>query len=173
MRVTTNSDPDADFKFTAVQTFEVPRELMFRVWTEAEHLMHWFGPKGFPMFACTNDLHPGGRLHYGLRSPDGNEMWGKWTYREVSPPERLVFIVAFSDPDGGTTRHPNAPEWPLETLSTVTFDEQDGRTTVTVRWAAFNATEAEHKTFSDGRDGMRQGWTSTFEQLQEYLAQQG
>ena len=51
-------------------------------------------------------------------APDGSEMWGKFVYREITPPERMVFIVSFSDENGGTTRHPMAPTWPLEMLNT-------------------------------------------------------
>jgi uncharacterized protein YndB with AHSA1/START domain len=98
-------------------------------------------------------------------------MWGKWVYREIAEPERLVFIVSFSDEKGGITRHPFSAEWPLQTLSTVLFAESGGKTTVTVRWAPFEATEAERKTFAAGHDSMRMGWTGTMEQLAEYLAQ--
>jgi uncharacterized protein YndB with AHSA1/START domain len=58
-------------------------------------------------------------------------------------------------------------------LSVVTFEPHAGKgrgTLVTVRWSVLNATEAEQKTFDAGREGMKQGWTGTFEQLTEYLA---
>ena len=56
-------------------------------------------------------------MHYGMRTPDGNEMWGKWIYREIVKPERLVVVASFSDAQRGITRHPLSPEWPLETPS--------------------------------------------------------
>ena len=55
-------------------------------------------------------------------------------------------------------------------LSTVTFHETNGRTTVTVQWEAYEATDLERKTFQDGMASMQQGWTGTFEQFGEYLA---
>ena len=58
------------------------------------------------------DLRPGGTYHYGMRTPDGKEMWGRFVYREIIPPERIVFVNSFSDPEGGITRHPMAPTWP-------------------------------------------------------------
>ena len=91
-------------------------------------------------------------------------------YREIIAPERLVFIVSFSDEKGGVTRHPWSPNWPLETLSTVTFEAQGGKTKITVQWIPHAATELERKTFEDGRDGMTQGWTGTFDQFADYLA---
>ena len=63
-----------------------------------------------------------------------------------------------------------SPTWPLEMLSTTTFAEHEGRTTITVQWAPLNATEAERKTFDTSHEGMRMGWTRTFEQLAAYLA---
>ncbi len=160
----------ATAEFVITRTFDAPRDLMWKAGTEPERLGQWFGPKGVKIFHSKNDLRPGGIYHYGMQTPDGNEMWGKWVYREIVKPDRLVFVVSFSDPKGGITRHPLAPEWPLEMLSTVTFAGQKGKTTVTVTWAPINATEAERKTFEAGRESMKQGWTGTFEQLEAYLA---
>jgi uncharacterized protein YndB with AHSA1/START domain len=117
------------------------------------------------------DLRPGGTYHYGLEAPDGSPMWGKFVYREITPPERMVFISSFSDEAGGVTRHPMAPNWPLEMLSTFTFEElPDGKTKFTVRWAAYNASEDERKVFDASFDSMNQGWGGTMEQLAAYLA---
>jgi uncharacterized protein YndB with AHSA1/START domain len=159
-----------DRPFVISRTFDAPRALVWKAWTETEHLMKWFGPKGFTMPFAKNDLRPGGVFHYGLRSPDGHEIWGKWTYREIVEPERLVVVVSFSDEKGGVTRHPMAPDWPMETLSTTNFTEQDGRTTITLRWEPLNATERERQAFAAGHESMRQGWTGTMDQLEAFLA---
>ena len=156
--------------FVITRTFDAPRELMWQVWTDSNHLMKWFGPAGATMIACTNDLRPGGTMHYGMRTADGMELWGKWSYREVVPPERLSLVMAFSDPQGGVTRHPFAPDWPLETLSTMSLAEHDGKTTLTLRWRAINATESERQTFRNGHTSMQMGWGGTFAQLAGYLA---
>jgi uncharacterized protein YndB with AHSA1/START domain len=97
-------------------------------------------------------------------------MWGKWIFREVAAPARLVLISSFSDAQGGITSHPLAPTWPRETLSTTTFTEQDGKTVVEIRWQVWNGSEEEHRTFDAAHAGMTQGWTGTFEQLAAYLA---
>lgn len=157
--------------FEISRTFDAPRDLMFRVWTERDHLQQWFGPKGTSIFHCTNDLRRGGMMHYGMHTPDGGEIWGRWIYREITPPRRLVFVVSFSDPQGGVTGTPFGGEWPRETLSTITFDAEGDRTKVTVQWSAINATEAERKAFADGHASMRGGWTGTFERLGDYLAE--
>ena len=156
--------------FVTARTFAAPRELVFDMWTQREHLIHWFTPRGLTMFACENDLRPGGIMHYGMRAEDGSEVWGRWTYREIVRPERLVFIVSFSDPQKGLTKHPMSPDWPAEMLSVITFMEHEGKTTVTVEWTPWNATDTERTTFIEGRDSMKEGWGGTLDQLEEYLA---
>ncbi|PYQ48194.1 MAG: polyketide cyclase, partial [Acidobacteria bacterium] len=149
---------------------DAPRDLMWKAWTEEDRLAQWFSPKGVKTFHSKNDLRVGGIYHYGLRNPDGAEYYGKWVYREIVKPEKLVFLVSFSDANAGVTRHPMAPEWPREMLSTITFEERQEKTTVTVRWSAYNATEGERKTFEAGRDSMKQGGTGTMDQLEAYLS---
>jgi uncharacterized protein YndB with AHSA1/START domain len=158
--------------FIISRTFDAPREQVWKAWTERDQLMQWFGPKGFVMSEAKLDFRPGGSLHYCLRGPDGKEMWGKFVYREILPPERIALLNSFSDKDGNLTRHPLSPSWPLEMLTTTTFAEDRGKTTVTIRWALLNPTEEERKTFDSSHDGMRQGWTGAFDQLAEYLARQ-
>ena len=160
----------AERPFTISRVFDAPRALVWKAWTERDRLMQWFGPKGFTMTAATLDLRSGGVFHYCLRSPDGKEMWGKFVYREIVAPERIVLVNSFSDAKGGLTRHPMSPTWPLEMLSTTTFVEHEGKTTLTVLWAPLNPTEEERKTFDAAQDGMRQGWTETMDQLAAYLA---
>jgi len=160
----------SDREIVITRVFNAPRELVWKAWTERERLMQWFGPKGFTMRVATLDLRPGGVFHYCLRSPDGKDMWGKFVYREIVAPERIVLVNSFSDEMGNLTWHPMSPTWPLEMLSTTTLAEHEGKTTITVQWAPLNATEAECQTFETSHEGMRMGWTGTFDQLADYLA---
>jgi uncharacterized protein YndB with AHSA1/START domain len=163
---TTNS-PD----FVISRVFDAPRDRVWKSWTEAERLKKWWGPKGFTVTHCKIDLRPGGVMHYCLRMPDGKEMWGKFVYREIVKPERLVFVNSFSDKDGGITVHPMSVNWPRELLSTVTFEEQGGKTKLTVQWIPLDTSTAlERKTFEEGRESMKMGWTGTMDQFVEYLA---
>lgn len=157
-------------EFTTSRTFAAPRDLVWKVHTDCRHLKHWWGPKGFTVQHCSIDLRPGGIFHYGLGAPDGAVVWGKFVFREIVAPERFVCVVAFSDAQAGITRHPMTPTWPLQMLSTTSFTEEGGRTTVTVRWHPHEATAEELATFDAGRDGMRQGFAGTFDQLEAYLA---
>jgi uncharacterized protein YndB with AHSA1/START domain len=159
-----------DKTFTISRVFDAPRELMFRMWTERDHLVHWWGPKGLSMLHCTNDLRPGGVMHYGMGRPGGGEMWGKWVYREIAPPERLSFVVSFSDGQGNTERAPFSSEWPLEVLSTLTFTEVEGdRTLVSMESVPINASEAERAMFRGFTASMQNGWSGTLDQLADYL----
>jgi uncharacterized protein YndB with AHSA1/START domain len=156
--------------FIISREFNAPRDLVWKAWTERARLMEWFGPKGFTMTNAKLDFRPGGIFHYSLRAPDGKEMWGKFVYREIVAPEKIVLVNSFSDENGGLTRHPFSPAWPLQMLTETTFAERDGKTTVTIKWLPLDATDEERKTFDSARDGMTQGWTGTFEQLADYLA---
>ena len=158
-------------EFILSREFNAPRDLVFRAWTEAEHLARWFGPKGFTMASCTVDLRPGGVFHYGMRWPDGKVMWGKWVYREVIRPERLVHVFSFSDEAGGLTRNPFAPDWPAEILTTTTFVEHNGKTTLTMRSIPLGASRAEREAFAVGQVNLLQGWADNFDRLAAYLAQ--
>jgi uncharacterized protein YndB with AHSA1/START domain len=171
IRAQPSASASSECEFAITGVLDAPRELVFQAWTKPDRLASWWGPKGFTMLSCTLDLRPGGVFHYRMRSPDGRDMWGKWVFREVVAPERLVFVVAFSDERGGVSRHPLAPDWPPEVLSTLTLTEHEGRTTLNMRGVPFNATESERKAFEAGHESMRKGWTGTLDQLATYLAQ--
>jgi uncharacterized protein YndB with AHSA1/START domain len=162
-------DEHAD-DFVISREFDAPRDLVFKAWTEPERLAQWWGPKGFTMVSTKVDLRPGGTFLYGMRGPDGLEVWGKFVYREITPPKRMVFVNSFSDEEGGVTRHPLAPSWPLAMLNTLTLTERDGKTTVTLRVAAYAATDEERATFKAGRKSMEGGFGGTFDQLDAYLS---
>ena len=156
--------------FVISRVFDAPRDRVWQSWTEAERLKQWWGPKGFTVKQCKIDLRPGGIMHYCLRTPDGHDMWGRFVYREIVKPEKLVFVNSFSDEKGGISVHPMSPTWPREMLSTVTFEAQGSKTRVTVQWVPLDtSTDLERKTFEEGRDSMKMGWTGTFEQFADYL----
>ncbi len=157
--------------FVITRMFDAPRDRVWKAWTERKSLMRWFSPKGSTMPAARLELCPDGRFHFCLCSATGEELWGKWTFREIIAPERIVLVHSFSDEEGGITRHPFSPTWPLEMLSTTTLEDAGDHTRVTVEWSPLDPTEAERETFDAAHESMRQGWTGTFEQLAEHLAQ--
>ncbi len=158
-------------EFVVSQLFDAPRDLVWKAWSEPERLAQWWGPKGFKMLKVSLDFRPGGLFHYGMEAPNGPIpiMWGKFVYAEIDAPERLSFVVSFSDERAGITRHPMNTTWPLEVLSTVTFFEIQGKTAVIMSGVPINATDVERKTYQDGRKSMEGGFKGTFDQLEEYL----
>ena len=165
----TGVHPD-DREFVMSRTFDAPRDLVWRAWTDQKHLAGWWGPKGFTVKSLALDLRPGGTMLYCLGMPTGAEMWGLFRFREIVPQRKLVFINSFSNAKGEITRHFANEVWPLEMQTTVTFEENAGKTTVTVHWVPINATAEERKTFDDNRPSMTAGWTGTMDQLAAHLA---
>ncbi len=158
--------------FVISRVFDVPRDFLWKRFTDPEHMKRWWGPKGFTVIASKMDLRVVGTYHYGMKAPDGSTMWGLFQYREIVPPERLVFVDCFSDENRGVTRHPMAPTWPLYMLSTFSFeDAPGGKTKFTVRWQALDATPEEQAIFDSeqSRVSMTNGWTGTMDQLEAYL----
>ena len=156
----------AEREMVITHIFDAPRELVFKAWTEPEHLVQWWGPKGFTTPHCKIELRPGGVFHYCMRSPEGRDYWGRGVYREIVAPEKLVYTDTFSDPEGNPVEPAYYdgmdPEWPSESLVTVTFSEQGGKTKVTLH---HGVSESLAK-----RTGAKQGWTEMLERLADYLA---
>jgi uncharacterized protein YndB with AHSA1/START domain len=98
-------------------------------------------------------------------------MFGKFTYREIVPCERIVATLSFADAAGNPVRHPLSEHWPLECLNTTSFSELDGLTALTLRSLPYNASEVERKTFTDGHGSMTAGFNGMFSQLSSYLSQ--
>ncbi|MGC5325437.1 SRPBCC family protein [Brevibacillus sp. SYSU BS000544] len=165
-----NTSNEKQGEFVITRTFDAPRELVFRAWTDAENLKQWWGPKGFSIIIAAFDLRPDGVFHYHLQSPDGLELWGKFVYREITAPEKLVYVSSFSDKEANIVGSPFSPTWPLEVLNTLTLVERDNKTILTLKGYPLNANKDELKTFVDMHASMQQGFSGTFDQLEDFLA---
>lgn len=153
------------------RVLNVPRELVFKAWSEAEHLKRWWGPKGFEISVAQLDFRPGGFFHYNMQSPDGNQMWGKFVYQEIEAFEKIVWNNSFSDEAGNIVRAPFSDLIPLEIRNVVTFSENNGITTMTLCSGPINATDEERSFFEGMFESMEQGFGGTFDQLEQYLAE--
>lgn len=89
-----------DLTFLLTRVFDAPRELVWEAWTEAERLERWWGPKRCRTSVIKLDLRPGGIFHHALHWSQGQDMWGKFVYREIAAPERLVLVNSFADEEG-------------------------------------------------------------------------
>jgi uncharacterized protein YndB with AHSA1/START domain len=136
------------------RVFDAPRELVFKAWTEPEHMVRWFGPRGFTSAIVHSDLRPGGTYRIHMRGPEGEDHWTQGIFHEVAAPERLVMAGSWADAEG----NPTSPE----TVLRLTFENQEGKTRLTLHQTGFESVTA--------RDAHRGGWSSSFERLAEYLA---
>ncbi len=134
------------------RVFDAPRELVWKVWTDPEHMKHWCGPRQFTATHVENDGRPGGRWRLCLHS-EGFDT-GDGVLRKLVAPERLVYTFQW-DESTGLGSH--------ETVVTVTFEEHDGKTTMNFHQAFF-VTDKD-------RDGHVRGWNSSFDKLQDYLGE--
>jgi uncharacterized protein YndB with AHSA1/START domain len=137
------------------RAFGAPRSLVFDAWTKPEFVQRWLlGPPGWTMPVCEIDLRVGGSFRYVWRGPEGEQMAMGGVYREVEPPDRIVSTELYDeDWTGG------------ETLNTLLFNEQDGRTTVTLTML-FASREARDGALSSG---MEQGMAAGFDRLDGLL----
>ncbi|RIX50061.1 SRPBCC domain-containing protein [Paenibacillus nanensis] len=152
--------------FILERVFSAPRELVFQAFSDAEHLKHWWGPRGWTMPVCKVDFRPGGVWHYCMKCEDKNqgdfygmESWGKAVYKEIVPNEKIVYVDYFSDSEG------NEAEGMPSTECTLLFEDVDGKTKVT-SLGKYDSAEAL-KTVIDM--GMEQGIKETWDRLAEHL----
>ena len=148
------------------RVFDAPRELVFEMFKNPEHLKHWWGPRGWELPVCKVDFRPGGVWHYCMKCVDPNqgdffgmESWGKAVYKEIVEPEMVSYVDYFSDADGNEN-----PEMP-STEAKLEFIDVGGKTKLVNR-ATYVSAEAL-KTVMDM--GMLQGITETWDRLEERL----
>jgi uncharacterized protein YndB with AHSA1/START domain len=126
--------------------------------------MRWWGPKDFTSPVCKIDLRVGGKYLYCMRSPEGQEFWSTGVYREIVPPERLVVTDSFADKDGNVVPASDyglGDDFPLELQVTVTFEEHQGKTKMTLHHSGIPAGEIREMTEA--------GWNQSFDKLGESL----
>lgn len=146
------------------RTFEAPRERLWQAWSDPELMKRWFGPKTFTTPFCTIDFRVGGKNLTCMRSPEGQDFWSTGEYREIVPLEKIVCTDSFADEQGNVVSaeyYGMGSDFPLELLVTVTFTEQNGKTTMTMVHEGMPP--GEH---TDGASG---GWSESFDKLENLL----
>ncbi len=137
------------------RTFDAPRDLVWRAWSNPEILVLWMGPVEWPAVSATCDFRVGGAWRICLRSPEtGETLWQGGVYTEIDAPRRLAFTFKWDD------SHEDGP--PVDTQVTVEFTEA-GETTI------MDFTHEGLKS-EQSLTGHRHGWTSTADRLEAWLA---
>lgn len=159
-------------KLVIVRRLAAPRGLVWKAFTEADRLAKWWGPAGFTWISGDLDLRRGGRFEFGMTAPDGSEMWARFRYIDLKPPERLAFALAFTDREGTERQAQFDPNFPLEYVNVVTLHEEGWETVLTYEAWALSEAPAQLAAFSDLMPDMQRGFGATFDQLDTYLADQ-
>jgi uncharacterized protein YndB with AHSA1/START domain len=154
---TADATKTAEREVTITRVFDAPRALVFKAWTDAAQLAQWWGPKGFTNPVCEIDARVGGAIRIHMRSPDGHVYPMRGEFREIVPP---VFTNIAVD----------AADKPIiEGLTTVTFAERGGKTTLTLHTRGRAVVE-----YAVGYlQGMEAGWTGSIDKLQMLLTGRG
>jgi uncharacterized protein YndB with AHSA1/START domain len=148
--------------------FNATREQVWKAWTDPDIFMRWWGPKGFTAPFCTIDLRVGGKYINCMRSPEGQDYWSTGTYQEIVPLKRIVCTDSFADEKGNVvpaTHYNMSPDFPLEMLIAVTFEEQKGKTRLFLRHIGIP--------LGHMRDLTEGGWNESFDKLAAELAKAG
>jgi len=158
-------------EFVIDRTFNAPREMVWRTWTDPELLARWYGP-GVETIIHEFNLTPGGvwrnEMKWGEKS-DLSEM----TFIEVVEPEKLVWHHSSTDADWNVVSNPMMPDWPRVLLTKVTFEENGDQTNVRLSWIPHEASDAEIACFEGAMDNFGGGWGAGFNIIAEILQELG
>lgn len=149
-------------ELTLTRMLNAPRELVFKAWTDAEHLAKWWGPKGFTSPLCQTDARPGGAIRIDMKSPDGTVMPMGGYFKEIEAPTRLVFVTtSFEDENG---------EPMIENLITVMFSEENNQTKVTLNVKVVKAAAGLSAFIAtlgpEWGSSLEQSWTHNLDRLE-------
>jgi uncharacterized protein YndB with AHSA1/START domain len=142
------------------RVFNAPVELVWKAWTNPEHLMRWWGPKNFTSPVCKLDLQVGGKYHFCMTSPEGQNFWSTGIFKEIVPFKKLVWTDSFVDEKGNVVsaaHYGMSEDFPAELLVTILFEEQDGKTKLTLRHQGMPAGEMNDMTNA--------GWNESLDKL--------
>ena len=152
---TTKLTTPSDREVVTERVFDAPRDRVYAAFTDPELIPQWWGLRGTTTVVDKLDVRPGGAWRFVERNSDGSENGFRGTFREVTPPESLVYTFEWEGMPGHVV------------VDTVSFEDLDGRTKVT-NTSLFHTTEER-----DGmlESGMEKGLNESYEQLDELLAE--
>jgi uncharacterized protein YndB with AHSA1/START domain len=115
--------------------FDAPLELVWKAWTDPEHVMRWWGPESFTSPVAKIDFREGGTSLVCMRSPEGQDFYSTWTYQKIVPMERIEFIQSLADKDGqrvDPVKLGLRPDFPQDVRTVVTFKAIGDKTEMTI-----------------------------------------
>lgn len=151
------------------RTFDAPRDMVWRAWTDPALLHRWYGPN-IETVIHKYDLRPGGVWLNEMKMKAGSG-YSRMDFEEVTPPEKLVWRHASTDADWNVAANPMMPDWPRILLTTVTFKEDGDKTNVRLSQIPVDATEAEVACFAKLMANMDGGWGQGYAILDDMFAE--
>jgi len=142
--------------------FDARRDRVWKAWTNPEMFMKWWGPNHFSCPLAKLDLKIGGKYLVAMRSPDGKDFYSTGTYREIVPLEKIAVTDSFADEKGNiipASYYGMGEAFPRETKVTVTFEDNNGKTKMTLNYPTVEGIDATML------DNMKQGWNQSFDKL--------
>jgi uncharacterized protein YndB with AHSA1/START domain len=149
----------SDREIVITRVFDAPRELVFEAWTDPERVVEWWGPRSFTTTMHEIDVRPGGVWRFTMHGPDGTDYANRVVFVEVVKPEHLVY-------NHGPEGQSDVKEFHVA----ATFDEEDGKTRITLRLVFDSAAERDRALSSERwRAGSRRwsAWRSTWRRREE------
>lgn len=146
--------PSATRELRITRIFDAPRELVFKAWTDPQHLINWWGPRGSFTPKCEMDARPGGSYQFLMRASSGREVIWSGVCREFIAPEKLVLTCSVRNLDGTVIS--------AETVLTLTLEDQQGKTRLTLHQGVFDSEQ--------NREAHSRGWSDALDRIGEYLA---
>ncbi|EKO78385.1 hypothetical protein LEP1GSC068_3501 [Leptospira sp. Fiocruz LV3954] len=159
----TNTNQTND-ELVITRIFNAPRETVFEAWTVPEQVMKWWGPKNFTSPVCNIDFRVGGKYLFCMRALDGQEFWSTGIYKEIVKSEKIVQTDSFSDKDGNSvpaSEYGIPGYWPESLLVTLTFENHQGKTKLTLRHTGIPAGEVNDMTNAS--------WNESLDKLEAIL----
>lgn len=152
-------------ELTIVRTFNAPKELVWKAFTEPEHIKKWWGPKEYTSPDCTMDFSIGGKYLTSMMDAQGNKIWSTGVYKEIIPYEKIVCSDSFADEKGNVVSgdHYGMPGMPKEFTITIKLEEENGKTKLTLVHAGMPAGEMQK--------GANAGWNSSLDKMEALLAE--
>jgi uncharacterized protein YndB with AHSA1/START domain len=145
----------SELSLTLTRRFAAPREAVFAAWTDPRQMARWMGPRSMRAEILEADARPGGRYRLAMHQAEGSIHVVGGSYREVAPPDRLVFTWKWEE-------HPASNIKNHQSLITVTFNESEGATEMTMHQLGFSDAQS--------CDSHRFGWNGSFDNLEDILA---
>ncbi|MCP5036947.1 MAG: SRPBCC domain-containing protein [Rhodobacteraceae bacterium] len=151
------------------RTFDAPREMVWRTWTDPKLLARWYGP-GVESIIHKLDVKPGGVWLNEMKMAHGS-FYERFEFLEVDEPARLVWLQSNSNAEWSGNAPPMMENWPQTLKAVVTLTDDGDRTKLHFAWTPNEASETEQQVFAAAMEGMGKGWESGMDIVAEILAE--